>query len=232
MPGMTKSLQQLLYKTEQMISNGQSHPDVSAAMAVYGYDAIRWGEGQAFVDAAKSATQANAEAHAAQLGATDAFHTLYDEVWDQGQSLARLCANLFEGNIETLSLLGLHKRRDKTTGASELAWPTNRGLTEFLPWASNLYKTAETNSTVSTMLATFGYSAVRLGEEATELASLTQVDNAQEIAKAENQHSIVARDNTVDALQAWSRQTEMVAKMALKDDRQLLELMGLRAQER
>ncbi len=232
MAGMTKVLKQLLYKTEQMISNGQSHPDVSAAMAAYGYDATRWGEGQALVDAARSTTQANAEAHAAQLGATDAFHALYDEVWDQSQDLARLCANLFEGNTETLSLLGLHKRRDKTTNASELAWPTTRGLADFLPWASNLYKTAESNSAVSTMLATFGYSAVRLSEEAGELASLTQVDNAQEIAKAENQHSIVARDNAIDALQAWSRQTEMVAKIALKDNRQLLELMGLRAQKR
>ena len=85
---------------------------------------------------------------------------------------------------------------------------------------------------VSSMLATFGYTVARLSEEAAELASLTQVDNAQEIAKAENQHSIVARDNAVEALQAWSRQTEMVAKMALKDSRQLLELMGLRAQKR
>ena len=232
MAGMTKSLKQLLYKTEQMISNGQSHPDVSAAMAVYGYDAIRWGEGQALVEAARNEAQANAEAHAAQLGATDTFYTLYDEVWDQSQDLARLCANLFEGDIETLSLLGLHKRRDKTTGVSELAWPTDRGLAEFLPWASNLYKTAVSNSTVSAQLATFGYPATRLNEEAAELASLTQVDNAQEIAKAESQHSIIARDNAVDALQAWSRQAEMVAKMALKDNRQLLELMGLRAQKR
>ena len=232
MAGMTKSLKQLLYKTEQMISNGQSHPDVSAAMAVYGYDATRWGEGQALVEAARNGAQTNAEAHAAQLGATDAFYALYDEVWDQSQDLARLCANLFEGNIETLSLLGLHKRRDKTTGASELAWPVDRGLAEFLSWASNLYQTAVSNSTVSAQLATFGYPATRLDEEAAELASLTQADNAQEIAKAESQHSIIARDNAVDALQAWSRQTEMVAKMALKDNRQLLELMGLRAQKR
>lgn len=232
MAGMTKSLKQLLYKTEQMISNGQSHPDVSAAMAVYGYDAVRWGEGQALVDAVKAAVQTNAEAHAAQLGATDAFHALYDEVWDQSQDLARLCANLFGGDTEALSLLGLHQRRDKTMSASELAWPTDRGLTEFLPWARNLYKTAESNDAIANQLATFGYPTTRLSEEAAELADLTQADNVQEIAKAESQQSIIARDNAVDALQAWSRQTEMIAKMALKDDRQLLELMGLRAQKR
>ncbi len=232
MAGMTKSLKQLLYKTEQMISNGQSHPDVSAAMAVYGYDATRWGEGQALVDAAKSAAQTNAEAHAAQLGATDVFNALYDEVWDQSQDLARLCANLFEGNTETLSLLGLHKRRDKTTGETELAWPVDRVLALFLSWASNLYKTAESNSAVAAQLATFGYPTTRLSEEAAELTALIQLDNAQEIAKAENQHSIIGRDNAIDTLRAWSRQTEMIAKMALKEDRQLLELMGLRAQKR
>jgi hypothetical protein len=105
-------------------------------------------------------------------------------------------------------------------------------LANFLPWANNLYKTAESNSTIATTLATFGYPAARLNEEAGELAALTQADNAQEIAKAESQHSIIARDEAIDALRAWSRQTSKIAKLALKKDRQLLELMGLRAQGR
>ena len=232
MPGMTKKLEQALYKTEQMITNGQSHPEVAAAMAAYGYDGDRWAEGQTLADAAKSQAQANEAAFAAQLGATDAFNEAYDEVWDQAQALAHLCASLFEGDTETLTLLGLHKRRDKESSESEIAWPKNRGLPADLPWASNLYQAAQANSEVAAALASFGYPAERLSEEAAEVDALTQVDNAQESAKAEKQQSIIERDEAVDALHAWRRRTEQVAKLALKDKRQLLELMGLRAQRR
>ena len=41
---VTKKPAELLYKIEQMITNGQAHSGVSAAMAVYGYDATRWAE--------------------------------------------------------------------------------------------------------------------------------------------------------------------------------------------
>ncbi len=232
MPGMTKKLEQALYKTEQMISNGQSHPDAAAAMAAYGYDAARWAEGQALVDAVKSKAQANEAAFAAQLGATDAFDKAYDEAWDQTQALAHLCASLFEGDTETLTLLGLHKRRDEKTSASEIVWPKSRRLSAYLPWANNLYQTTQANSEVAATLASFGYPAKRLSEEAAEVDALTQADNAQEIAKAENQQSIVERDQAADALHAWRRRTEQVAKLALKNKRQLLELMGLRAQRR
>ena len=228
MAGMTKKLSQLLYDTQLMINNGQSHPDAAAAMAVYGYDTVRWGEGQALVDAAKAAAEANANAHAAQLGATDGINTIFDTVWAASQALASLCASLFEGQTENLTVLGLHQRRNKTTSASELAWPKSRNLITFLPWANNLYKKAATNSEISAVLATFGYPAARLTEETATLASLTQADNMQEIRKAESQHSIIARDEAIDALQRWNGQTRKVAKIALRDNRQLLELMGLR----
>ncbi len=233
MPGMTKKLEKLLHQTDQMISNSQTHPEVAAAMAKYGYDADRWAEGQALLDAVRDKVQANEAAFAAQLGATDTFNDAFEEVWDQTQSLAHLSATLFEGETETLRLLGLHKRRDESTGESELAWPQkSRSLSAFVPWANNLYLVAQGNSNIAEMLADFGYPAGRLSEESAEIQAMTQADNAQEIAKAEAQQSTVERDEAVATLQVWLRRTEKVAKLALKDKRQLLELMGLRAQRR
>ena len=232
MPGMTKALEGLLHRTEAFITNGQANDKVAAAMAEYGYDADRWAEGQALLDEAHAQVRANEEAFAAQLGKTDVFNAAFDEAWDQTQSLAHLCAVLFEGQTETLRLLGLHKRRDETTGESEIAWPQDRALTHFLPWARNLYAKAEDNEEVSTLLADFGYPAERLSEEGAKVEAMAQADSEQEIAKAEAQQSTVARDEAVDALRAWLRKAETVAKIALDDQRQLLELMGLRSQRR
>jgi len=71
-----------------------------------------------------------------------------------------------------------------------------------------------------------------LGEEAAEVEAVAEADGAQEIAKAEAQQSTVERDEAVEALQAWVSKAKTVAKLALKDKRQLLELMGMRAQRR
>jgi len=232
MPGMTKELERLLHRAEEFITNGQANAEVAAAMAEYGYDAERWAEGQTLLDEARAKARANEDTFAVQLGKTDAFNVAFDEAWDQSQSLAHLCAALFEGQTKTLRLLGLHKRRDEGTGESEIAWPQNRGLAHFLPWARNLYAVAQENSDVATLLADFGYAAERLSEETAEVETVAQADSEQEIAKAQAQQSTVERDEAVDALRAWSRKAETVAKLALKDRRQLLELMGLRAQRR
>ena len=229
MPGMTKELERVLHFAEEFITNGQANGEVSAAMAEYGYDTGRWAEGQALLDGARAKVRANEEAFAAQLGKTDAFDAAFDEAWDQVQSLAHLCVALFEGQTETLRLLGLHARRDETTGESQIAWPQSRKLAHFLPWARNLYTVAQENEVVGGMLAGFGYSAARLGEEAGEVEAVAQTDGEQEIAKAQAQQSTVERDEAVGALRAWLRKAETVARLALKERRQLLELMGLRA---
>jgi len=232
MPGITKKTERMLQHGQQLISNGQSNPKVAAAMASYGYDAARWAEGQTRLDTASEKIEANGNAFAAQLGATDAFNAAFDVGWEQAQELARLCARLFAGQTELLALLGLHERRDPSTGESELAWPTKRNLAHYIAWAQNLYTVAQSNPTVAAMLAGYGYPAERLSQEAAAVAAVVQADNAQEIAKAQTQQSTVERDEAVAAFKEWLDMTEAVAKMALKGERQLLEMLGLRTRRR
>ncbi|MCP4603512.1 MAG: hypothetical protein GY847_23840 [Proteobacteria bacterium] len=229
---MTKKLGSLLRRAEEFITNGQSNAQVAEKMAAYGYDAARWAEGQALLDTAKEQVRANEAAFAAQLGKTDTFSAAFDEAWDQSQSLARLCAELFKGQTEILRLLGLHQKRDASTGESEIAWPRKRNLDHFLAWARNIYAVAQENAEVVATLGDYGYAAERLSEEAAEVEAVAQADSEQEIAKAEAQQSTVERDEAVEALGVWMRKAQTVAKLALKDKRQLLELMGLRAQRR
>jgi hypothetical protein len=229
---MTKELAGVLHHAAELITNGQAHAEVAAAMAAYGYDAPRWAAGQALLTAAQDQVRASETALAAQLGATDAFNAAFDTAWEQAQALARLCAELFKGQTEALRLLGLHKRRDAATGESEIAWPRKRNLVHFLAWARNLYAVAQAHNAVTARLADFGYPAARLAAEAAAVETMAQADSAQEIAKAQAQQRTVDRDEAVEALRAWVRQAETVAKLALQGRRQLLELVGLRAQRR
>lgn len=229
MSGLTKRQERLFHRAEQMINNAQANPEVAAAMAVYGYDAERWASGQALLDAALAGVQANEAAFATQLGATDTFNASYDKAWDQAQTLARLCAALFAGDTERISLLGLHKRRNGSNGASQIAWPRrSRRLSAFLPWARNLYGVAQAQAQIAAILAEYGYPAERLSGEAAEVEAVAQADSAQEIAKAKRQQSTLDRDQAVKELKGWLRRTEKIARIAMRQKRQLLELTGLR----
>jgi N-acetyl-anhydromuramyl-L-alanine amidase AmpD len=233
MPGFTKRLERLLQHAQQLIVNGQGNAEVADEMASYGYDAARWAEGQALLDTARQKIEANENAFAAQLGATDAFNAAFDLAWEQSQELARLCARLFDGQTELLELLGLHERRDPITGESVLAWPSeNRRLSTFLAWGQNLYAVAQSHPAVAAMLANYGYPVERLSQEAAAVLAVVQANNAQEIAKARTQQTTVERDEAVAALEAWLARTKTVAKMALKGQRQLLEMLGLRTRRR
>jgi len=230
MPGMTKALERTMGRAERFLVQAQANQEILVVMEPYGYDAGRWAEGEALLSQLKEKVSANESAFAKQLGATDAFNLIFDEVWDQAQSLARLCATLFEGDTETLALLGLHKRRDEETGESEIAWPRRKGaLYHFVSWARHLYSAAQENESIAIVLADFGYPADRLAQEAAEVEAMMETDSQQEQAKALAQMSTEERDLAADALRTWLRRAEMVARMTLKGQRQLLELLGLRA---
>ncbi len=230
MAGMTKELARLVSKSEQFLQNARSNPEIKTALDKFRFDETQLSAGDGFVADVKQKATANATAHAAQLGATDHFNRLFDETWDQAQSVAELAAVLFEDDTEKLILLALHQKRDKKTGASELAWPKkNRDFSSFLPWARNLYNLAQTNTDISSVLADFYPPDVgQLAEEAAEIEQLVDLDHVQENAKAMNLQSRVDRDEAAAKLKAWRARAEKFARLALKGKPQLLEALGIR----
>ncbi len=232
MAGITQGLERLLRRGQEFITNGQLDPEAAAELEKYGYDAARWAEGQTLLDDLQQKAQANQLAYAAQLGATDALQAAFDRAWEQARALARLCAVLLAGQSEALRLLGLHKRRRPGTGESEVSWPRSRNLAHFIPWAQNLYAAAQGNATIAALLAAYGYPAERLSREAADVEALVQASNEREVARAQAQQSTVERDEAVEALRDWLNTGRTIARLALKDNRRLLEVVGLRTRWR
>ncbi len=232
MPGMTKRVERLVYQAEEFVINGQSKQKVVTKMASYGYDAARWAEGQTLLDKLKEKVRVNEAAFATQLGKTDVFNTAFDKAWDQSQSLGLLCAELFKGRIKSLSLLGLHKKRDERTGESRIARPRTRNVVNFMGWARNLYAVAQENEEIAATLAGFGYPAGRLSAEAADVEAMVRANGEQESAKATMYQSTIDRDEAAKRLKTWLRRAKTVAKLALEGNRELLELVGLRGRRR
>jgi hypothetical protein len=227
MPGITKEIQKLFYTGEQFMDNTAADPEASALLRERGIDDVVLAEGRALYEAARAATAANEASFAAQLQATDDLKQVFEASWAETQDLAHILATVFEGQIAALTLLGLHKRRDASTGASEIAWPQNKSLPFYLAWARNLYaRLAEVD--LGAGIAPFGYSAEVLADMAARVEQVSDLDNAQERAKAWARQSTVERDEAVAAFKAWLDQQIVIARVALKGKKRLLELLGLR----
>ena len=228
MSGMTKELARLVNKCGIFLQNGRSNPEIKAALEKYRFGETQMAAGDGLVAEAKEKAGAFGTAKAMQLGATDDFTRLFDETWDQAQTLAELLAILFDGDTEKLVLLGLHKKRDEKTGDSELAWPRVQDYSMFLPWARNLYAQAQ-GMKAPMVLEYFPAELGQLAEEAAEVEQLADLDHVQENAKAKKQHAREIRDEAAATLKAWWARAQKFARLALKGKPQLLEALGMRA---
>ncbi len=227
MPGMTKDIKDLFYKGEQFLDNAADDPEAVSLLAARGIDAAALSTGRALYDGAKAAVAQNESNFATQLQSTDDFKAAFDASWKETQDVARILASACEGQTEQLALLGLHKRRDASTGESEVAWPSIKALPSYLPWARNLYARI-TDGDIASTAARFGYDAATVGAMAARVEEVSDLDNAQERAKAHTRQSTQDRDAAVKAFKEWLKQQIVVARVALKGKKRLLELLGLR----
>jgi hypothetical protein len=226
---MTKNQEDLIQQAEQLINNAQAHPEMTQAMAEYGYDQERWDYGRSLVETAKDKARAKETAFGGQLGSTNAYHKCYDQAWDQCQTLAKICAHQLKGDTERLQMLGLHKKRKDNNGTSELVWPRKNGrLAQFLPWARNLHVIAHTDPEVGQSVAEYGFTPEQITAGAAIVEAVVQADHEQELAKAAAQKSRIDRDQAFADLKTWVRCTEQVARLALKGKRSTLKATGLR----
>ncbi len=227
MPGMTKKIQKLFYKGEQFMDNAADDPEAASLLATRGIDAARLAEGRALYDGAKAAVSQDESSFATQLQSTDDFKIAFAASWEETQDTARILASAYEGQIEQLALLGLHKRRDASTGAREVAWPVEKVLANYLPWARNLYARLSEGDMAATA-AQFGYDAEAVAAMAARVEAVSDMDNAQERAKAHAQQSTVDRDEATADFKKWLDQQVIIARVALKGKKRLLALLGLR----
>jgi hypothetical protein len=229
MAGMTKEQEDLIHQAEQLIRNAQAHPEMTQAMAPYGYDQERWDYGRTLIETAKERARAKETAYGGQFGSTNTYRKCYNQAWDQCQTLAKICASLLRDDTERLQMLGLHKRRKDNNGSSELIWPRKNGrLAQFLPWARNLHVVAHTDPEVGAAVAEYGFTAEQIAAGAAIVEVVGLNDHDQELAKAAAQQSRIDRDQAFTDLKTWVRCTEQVARLATKGKRSTLKATGLR----
>lgn len=208
------SITAFLESTRVLIENSRDIPAVAQAVAGYGYDSARIGEGVAALTAAQTLVTKQIQEYGEAYQATEAMNLAWEaanQAYTRALKVARVAFANDTGAIGALKLSG--PRKDTLNGWLEQATP--------------FYDNLLVSPGLKAAFARFGYPETRLKEEQKLLSGVRQAINAQLKESGEAQTATHERDRAIDALDTWASAFKAICKVALADNPQNLEQLGI-----
>ena len=112
-------------------------------------------------------------------------------------------------------------------GSLKLNGVRKQSVQGFLDQATPFYDNLVAGPAMKARMAKFGYPEARLVAEQKLVADLRQAVNVQLMESGEAQASTLTRDKALDALDAWASDFKAICKVALADDPQRMEQLGV-----
>lgn len=212
MPTHPVTIAERLNSAQLAISNSLADAEIQSLVAAYGYSSAKLTEGSDLYQGALAAVTAQKAAAGAQKQSTQELADAEKSARDAYQSLSKVARAIFKDDKARLTALGL-------TGTAP------RSTAEFLASAPALFD----NAAGAPALAEFGYDAGRLESEKEKIAAFNLANQRQEAAKGAAQQATREQDAALTALEAWRAQYIKIARVALREKRQLLEKIGVPA---
>ncbi|MCX7871551.1 MAG: hypothetical protein N2485_08335, partial [bacterium] len=130
------------------------------------------------------------------------------------QNLAKVARAIFINDKARLSQLGIEGKMPTRTA-------------DFILKGYTIFNNAMSIDEIRTALAHFGYDDKKLKEEKQKIVEFEKANNKQEAAKGEAQQATKDQEAALKNLSSWLSQYIKIARVALKDQKQLLEKIGV-----
>jgi hypothetical protein len=213
------SIEDRLAQAQLAINNTIADPELSAALAKYGYTADRLREGAALRDGARIHYQRQKSEYGNLLAARDAFDTAQRQAqatYMQHVKVARVALKHDRGALQTLNLAAQRKRT----------------LYDWLAQAQQFYANALGAPSILGRLAAFGIAEALLAEGQRQIEVVAASNAARQRRQGAAQDATHQRDVAMAALGSWMSDFVQIARVALQDRPQLLEKIGVATHRR
>lgn len=208
------SIADRLNAAQVAINNTLADTEIQTAVAAFGYSIEKMKDGKALYDQAVVAVNAQTAAAGTQRDAT--ANTVSAEKMAQTayQSLAKVARAIFAQDKSKLAMLGLTGKMPRSTAG-------------FLTAAYALFENAN-NPEIQAQLAEYGYDNAKLQSERAIIEAFETANRSQEQAKGTAQQSTRDQDAALKELDLWYKQYIKIARVALRNKKELLEKLGIR----
>jgi hypothetical protein len=208
------SIDSYLQQVRLGVENGKNMPDIAAALAVFGFDTVKMDAGAALLAAAEDLQAVQKQEYGEQFAATSALTEAWrtaDKTYSTHRKLAKLA---LRDEPETQAALLVHERKRET-------------LDSWLGQAGVFYKNVLGDADVLAALGQYNITEPILTDGQTAVVSVATLNAAQEKEKSDAQKATKTRDAALDALDEWYVEFRTLARIALENDSQRLEALGL-----
>ncbi|MBN2384657.1 hypothetical protein JXQ70_17420 [bacterium] len=194
------------------ISNALIDTEIADALAEFGYTIKKIQEGQVLLDVALVEIAARKAAFGTYRKSTADMRRANLIARDAYQALAKVVRASF--TREHLVVLGLNRREPRSVAA-------------FLIGAYIMFDNALTKPGMLEALQEYGYDRVRLTEGKALVAALDKANQELHAAKGAAKQSTQEQDKAMKELYDWYARFIKIARVALRDKKQLLEKLGV-----
>ena len=208
------SIAKRLNAAQLAINNSLADAQIQNLVGAYGYSVEKLNAGKTLYTAAVDAVNRAQAAFGAQQQATAHVKSARKIARDAYQSLAHVARAVMKDNPGQLVTLGLDKPMSNTTAG-------------FLSQALTCFDNALGVSEIQVVLKEYGYTEERLQNERTKITNYDQANQVQEAAKGAAQQAAVLQNAALHELDNWIACYLKIAKVALRQDKQLLEKIGI-----
>ena len=199
-----------------ILKNVQEQPQIAAALDALGYDAAAMQVLQSLLDTAVSLSDTQIKEYGEQHAATQAFNASFEQA-DKAYAAHRKLAKIaFKTDAQRQTDLHLNDRKPQL----------------FTPWyeqARHFYTALLADTAAQTQLAKYKITLEALQAAQAEVEQTMTMKTSQEREKGEAQAATQERNVAIAALDEWVADFKVVARIALEDNPQLLEALGLGA---
>ncbi|WPP51721.1 hypothetical protein [Catalinimonas niigatensis] len=200
----------LFAEAQRYIENASSHPEIQKKMSQNGFTPKRYLEGRAFLDAAR----------AMQIEK----HQKYGEKQDIASQIREDVRMARQQFMEHVAITKFAFRKMPSTLEKFNVRLTSRKIEAWLLQASEFYRTA---ALYSDKLSPHGLSAEEISQSAATIEALSASRNQRIMKKGDAEEATRLRDQSLKALRIWMQDFRGIAKVALRDTPQLLEVLGM-----
>lgn len=196
------------------IMNATNNAPIREALDAFGYDAETLKQGETLLESLKTLHAQQQQEYNEQRYAISARDALRDEINEQYIKHIKLARVAFKNNPDHLIALGL-------VGSRLQSYPGWKGQ------VTTFYNSATKNSEITTGLARFKITEVHFNAMQTKLTELGNAEGKHQTEASEAEKATLDRNKALEALDNWMSDFQEVAKIALEDDPQRLEALGI-----
>lgn len=210
----SRSIANRLESARLALTNALAESELLTALAQFGYDEARLQQGQGLYEQALAVWQGQQQKQSRRRAATAAFQQADAATSRAYRRGVKLCRTLYRDDAVTYRALGLTGSRRK-------------GFASKVAQMRLFYTSALGSPEILATLADYGITEGQLQDDFALVAALESARSQREIESSAAQDATQNREEALTALERWMRDFVAIARLALEENPQRLEMLGV-----